>query len=163
MNDQLFAQQLAAAFATDDYEQMNQKFGNDGEHPVNIYAAQSGAITERPCLTIYGEYEQFLHRRKGTVSFEVRSRVGKETAEREHQERFDALFNALLGAQGATPAATLANRAAAKSSMQSILSNLGKVTLIEWGPARDAIEATAEGDDLITSLKLGVVWQFVYQ
>ena len=54
-----------------------------------------------------------------------------------------------------------ANLAAAKVALKTELSSAAVVDLIEYGPAVDAIDAGAEGDDLRTALKVRVAWRFV--
>lgn len=160
MKDILLAQQLAALFNNADFASLNVLFGNDGSKPADIYATQAAEIIKRPSLLIHGEYEPYLDRRKGTLSFEVRSRIGDESAG-QHQARFEQLYVSLLGARGANNALTLANRATAKQYVKDLLAPGGLVAIIDYGPARDAIVADSEGDDLRTVLTLNVVWRFL--
>lgn len=131
-----------------------------GEPPVvNIYGEQSGFIvTARPSLVISGDYQAYGARRLGTLSLEVRSRIG---AADNHAAAVETVWNKLLGAPGADYAATLASRAAVKAAVQAALLAAGKVELIEYGPAPDVRSADAEGDDLRTILSLRVVWRFL--
>jgi hypothetical protein len=157
MNDTTFARQLATALAADN--ELAAAFVSPDSADVNIVGEQSAAIlTARPSITISGEYEPFGSRRKGTVSLELLGRLADSDG---HAERFDALWEKLFGAQGATPEITRSNAAAAKAALKTTLAGMAVVELIEYGPASDAIDAGAEGDDLRTVLNLRVAWRFV--
>lgn len=129
----------------------------------NMLPAQSGLGTERPLLTISGDWKSYsITRRKGTLTLELRHRVGDET-EAQHQTAFEALHIALMGAQGADAAASKAALAAAKAALKSALATAGNVTVTDYGYAENAIVANVEGDDLVTTLTLVMVWQFTPQ
>lgn len=153
MNDLLFAQELAAVLAT--YEDL-------APVAAQIHAAQSGSILARPTLTLSGTWTHYVHRRVGTLQLELRSRVGDETAGA-HQSLFEALFVALFGEQGSTRAVTFANQEAAKVALKSALSTRGKVAISDYGTTPSPIEETTEGEDLVTTLSVGVAWEFLPQ
>jgi hypothetical protein len=162
MNDLLFAQELAAVLASDDYAGLRDLFRPSPEVAPQIYAAQAAADLTRPTLTISGDFEAYgFARRKGSLAVEIRGRAGDETADDKHQVRFATLYAVLLGELGADAATTLANRNAAKAALKAALAARGKVELADYGCASNAIDATADGDDLRTVLNLRVAWAFL--
>lgn len=156
MNDQSFSAELAAVLAAD--------------APLlalipSIAAGGTGVTVARPSLIVSGEYEPYLQRRKGMLHLELRSRLGDQAAasaasEDDHYARFLAVWTKLFGAQGANEAETRANLAAAKVALKAALAARLKVTLLEYGPARDAVSASADEQDLITTIKVAVAWAF---
>lgn len=165
MNDTLFPLELAAVLSADPYSALAALFTpaptDDIPAPVpSIFGQQAAAVATRPTLTISGVFDEYGTRRIGTLMLEVRSRLGDETTDREHQTRFLLLMTSLLGAQGADFATTQANQAAAKVALKAALAARGKVTVVDYGPAQNAIEATVDGDDLRTVLSLRMAFAF---
>lgn len=157
MNDALFSSELAAVLKLD---------AALVELIPHIHGEQSGEITDRPSLTIAGDFTPYLRHRKGTVELELRSRLDAEEeaaiANSGHQAQFNAVWNKLIGALGANDLAARTNRAARKEAIKAALAVRGKVTLIEYGPAggqdTQTITSDVDGDDLRTVLRLVVVW-----
>lgn len=127
-----------------------------------IHGHLTGEVTQRPSLTISGDFVPYLSRRKGMVAFEILSRLGDETAEDEHGALVTALMGKLFGVQGATDALTRASQAAAMAAMVADIAERGKVTIATYGPAREgAFEADVADDDLRTVIRLNIAWAFV--
>ena len=145
MNDHLLHAELAAVLSSDEYEDLRELFGQ----PPQIHAAQDGADLARPCLTISGEYAPYGPRRKGTLTLGLRSRMGDETAQREHQARVDALLAALLA------------DTAAQEALLDALAARQAVTVATYGAASEFLSASVDGEDLVTRIQLRVAWAFV--
>lgn len=129
--------------------------------PGVIAAAQDAAALQRPTLAIHGKFGQYTNSRLGDLILDLRSRVGDEGDDKPHAARFNALFTALLGADGADDDATNAHRADAKSAFKAALAALpsGAVTLADYGPGANAVEQTFDGEDLLTTITLRVAWR----
>lgn len=158
MNDNLIVSEVAATLSASPYTTLVTAV-------PNILHAQAAAPTDRPLLTVSGDFKEYRSIiRKGILSLELRSRVGDETEETpNHQSRFSLLFAAFLGAQGANAAATQAAREAAITAFKTAIAARGKITVDMIAPAETAVEATVEGDDLVTTLHLHFIARFVPQ
>jgi hypothetical protein len=116
-----------------------------------ILHAQAAADTARPVLTVSGEFKPYRGTiRKGTLALELRSRIGDET-EGQHQERFDFLFAAMLGT-------------GAFAAFKAFISARGKIDVRLIAPAEEnIIVSEVEGDDLVTTLNLHFIAEFLPQ
>jgi hypothetical protein len=155
MNDTLLALKLAAVLALN--ESLVALFSTDEPEPVpHIFGQQSGEITARPSLTIFGEYEPYPRFRKGDLHCEIKSRMADAP---QHDARVIGLLEVLFGEEDPDDAvATAASLAAAKSALKAALAADG-VRLVDYGFAPEGIQADAEGDDLRTIINLRVAWQ----
>jgi hypothetical protein len=124
----------------------------------NIFPGQAADDVARPTLTITGEFQPFIGGRKGTVTFELRSRTG-DSGDGEHKAAFWLLFAALLGEEGADNAATAASRAAALATLKAAVAARGNAAVVAMGPARDTVESTFDEKDLISRLQLMLAWR----
>lgn len=117
----------------------------------NILHAQAADDTTRPILTVSGEFQPYRGTiRKGVLTLELRSRLGDETATPpNHQSRFDSLYAAMLG-DGAFDA------------FKGFISAREKIDVRLIAPAAENfIVAEVEGDDLVTTLKLHFIAEFL--
>lgn len=128
-----------------------------------IEPAQSGCTTARPLLTISGAWRNYGDRRLGMLTLELRSRMGEQEGggDNAHQTAFDTLFTALLGANGATRAESIANRAAAVAVLQAALAAREKAEVAFYAPAEEAVSADFDGEDYVTTLRLNMAWHFL--
>lgn len=153
MNDHLAAVEIAEVLKAD---------ADLLELIPHIFPEQSGAVTSRPSLSISGTFEPFGVRRRGELVFELRSRIADEEAAGEdgHDGQFELLWAKLIGAEATTNAGFQANLATAKAAIATALAERGHIALIDYGPARDALAADADGEDLRTVLRLGFAFTF---
>ncbi len=157
MNDNLIAQEVADVLKTD------AAYADLLAVIPTIQPAQAGAQLARPNLEVSGTWTPYGSRRKGLLSLTLRGRMGDEETSPNHSDRFTALFTALCGAPGSTVAETKANLAAAKAVLKAAVAARGAITLDEYGLGEDAVNATSEDQDLVTTLQLMCIWTFVPQ
>jgi len=120
---------------------------------AHVNAAQAAADIVRPSLSVTGEWQQYGETfRKGSLTLELRSRTGDETAGHEHDAMFAALLGALCGA-GAISSSS------AKATFKAALATRAVVNVIDYGPK--GIESDVDGEDLRTVLTLNMVCKFV--
>ena len=156
MNDNLILSEVAATL-TAHYTEL-------AAAVPNILHAQAASDTARPIITVNGDFKPYRGTiRKGTLTLELRSRVGDETeTPPNHQSRFDLLFAAMLGAQGADFETTMANRTAAIAAFHAAISARGKIDVRLIAPAEEnVIVFEVEGDDLVTTLSLHFIAEFL--
>lgn len=140
MNDVLAAQEIAAVL-------------RDSYNIENIHAAQAAADLSRPSLSVTGSFQAYgASFRKGTVAFELRSRLADETEAGEHAAMVEALFTALLGVDEVS-------RSVAKSLFLQALATRNRILGLDYGTKE--VEASVDGDDLRTELTLNFAFKFV--
>ena len=158
MNDNLILSEVAATLSASPYTTL-------AAAVPTILQAQAAADTTRPLLTISGEFTAYRHTiRKGTLTMELRTRIADDdTAAPNHQAIVELIITAMLGAQGANLSATTANRAAALAAFKAAISARGKIDVRLIAPGETFIEAGAEGDDLVTTIALHFIAEFLPQ
>ena len=160
MNDQVICEEIVAVLLSEAFADFANTFVTATSPAAQIHPAQDASLLKRPTLTVSATFNPYGTKRKGTITFEIRSRVGDENGEEKpHQTRTEALMNTLLGANGG---ALAANRAAAKAALIDALTARGNVTLLDYGPHRDdAFEMNFDGVDLVTRMVLSAVAVFL--
>lgn len=160
MDDLLLPRAVAAVLNGDTFAAFRDLI--TGTTPAGVIAAaQDAAALQRPSLAVHGQFGQYPFARMGELIFELRSRVGDETQERQHSARFHALLDVLFGEDGSDAATTAANNASAKAAFKAALAALpeGAVALGDYGSNAQGVEQTFDGEDLVTKITLKAAWK----
>ena len=161
MDEPIIATELAAVLKT--VSPLMATLENAAGEAGQIAGSQSGDIVTRPAIIVHaGQFTPYGPRRKGEIEIEIRSRIGEqETDAPSHGDRFDALWKYLFGDTGQDYPTTLANMAAAKVVVKGAVTSRGKIELIEYCPAQQAVTADAQDNELRTVLKLLLIFRFL--
>jgi len=173
MNDQTFADELRAVCEDHLTAILGRAAvpasapGADGEpgtpeipgYPFHFAVGQTADDGNRPLLVIYGKYKTYPRGfRMGELHLMLRSHFGDENSDPRppdaftHQARFETIYNFFLGSPN--------TEADAKANLRSLVNARGKVVMADYGPMPDeTIDATVDGQELVTTLHLGVAFQ----